>query len=327
MITVLVTAAGSAPALAVMRGLRGQNEQAIRLVGVDLTPQAYGLLECDASYTVPRVTEPLYLDAIRSICRTESVDLIAPVLDFELEVFATVAKTLGPRVLLSSQEAIAVARDKRASTAVVARAGVAVPSIYDLAELATAPLPVVVKPTSGAGSSGVTIVRERSDLPRALAAAGAAPLVQRFIEGEEFTVDMLMAPDGRALAAAPRQRVEVRAGQSYKGRTVDDPALAEAATRAAVALKLDGPSNIQLIRAPDGRPTFIEANPKFAAAMGLSIGAGLNLPWLYVKLALGLPVRPEELVRRPDVWMLRAWQERYVDAADLEKIPSWRSSS
>lgn len=324
-VTVLVTAAGSAPALAFVRGLRAQRELDVRVVGVDTVPHSFGLFECDERYTVPRVKDPEFVPAIEAICRRHGVRVLAPILDFELDLFAAEAprlrEALGVHVITNAPATVALARDKRAAQEAVARAGVAVPRLY--ADEADAALPVVVKPTVGAGSMGVSVVREREALAAAVAAAGERPLVQAFVEGVEHTVDLVIAPDGTVLATAPRVRVEVRGGQSYKGRTVDDAEVADAAARAARALGMTGQGNVQLIKAADGRAYFIEANPKFAAAMGLTIGAGLNIPLLYVKLALGLPVAPEELRRRANVWMLRAWQERYVDAGEVDGVPPW----
>src|SRR5262245_56754396 len=108
MVTVLVTAAGSAPALAFIRGLRCQKQLPVRLVGVDVVPHSFGLFQCDARYTVPKVKEPSFFDAIRAICRHEHVDVIAPILDFELEAFAVEAAALhsetGARVITNRPE-------------------------------------------------------------------------------------------------------------------------------------------------------------------------------------------------------------------------------
>jgi carbamoylphosphate synthase large subunit len=91
---------------------------------------------------------------------------------------------------------------------------------------------------------------------------------------------------------------------------------------------MTGPGNIQVIRGRhDGRCYFIEGNPKFAAAMGLTIGAGLNIPLVYVKLVLGLPVLKDELVRRAGVWMVRAWQERYLEDAEIAAVPPWTEAT
>lgn len=324
---VLVTGAGSAPALAFVRGLRAQSELDVRLIGVDGVPDSFGLFECDYRYTVPPVKDVAFLDAIRAICRAHHVEVIVPTLDFELDLFAGAASVLwaelGVRVISNTPATVALARDKRRSAAVAASAGVAVPRTYAQEEIATAPLPLVIKPTIGAGSIGVTVVRTTADLERAVAAAGPQPLAQELVVGPEYTVDLVVAPDGAILAAAPRHRVEVRGGQSYKGRTVDDEEVEDSARRCALAHRMTGQGNVQLIKAHGGRTTFIELNPKFAAALGLTVAAGLNIPLLYVKLALGLPIAPNELTRRSDVWMLRAWQERFIDASDVDAVPPW----
>jgi carbamoyl-phosphate synthase large subunit len=326
--TVLVTAAGSAPAQAFIRGLRAQDELPVLLVGVDTSAHAAGLFDCDRRYTVPRFDDQHFLEAIERICRTESVDVLVPIGNFELERFAAVAVALraelGVRVISNSPETVALARDKRASAEVVAQQGVAVPVVHDLRNKAELPLPVIVKPTTGAGSHGVSIVRQRADLDAALELAGKTALIQEFIDGQEYTVDLVVAPEGKILAAAPRIRVEVRAGQSYKSVTVDAPDVEAAARKCASALGLTAQGNVQLIKsAQNGRCYFVEVNAKFAAAMGLTIGAGLNIPLLYVKLALGLRPREDELGCQQRVWLLRSWQDRVVSEAEIEAVRSW----
>jgi carbamoyl-phosphate synthase large subunit len=326
--TVLVTAAGSAPAQAFIRAMRAQRELPVRLVGVDTTARSAGLFDCERRYTVPRADDPGFLAAIGAICDAERVDVLAPIGNFELQRFADAAEQLtdehGVRVLTSSAAAVRLALDKRASSEAAARQGVAVPALYDGS---APPLPVVVKPNTGTGSEGMSRVREPGELAGALARAGARPLVQQLIEGPEYTVDMVVAPDGEVLAAAPRIRVEVRAGQSYKALTVDDPEVEAAARRCAQAIGISAQANVQLIRSThDGRCYFLECNPKFAAAMGLTIGAGLNVPLLQVKLALGLPVAAAELRRTPGMWLLRSWHDRVVPAVEVEGVPSWNAA-
>ncbi len=330
--TILITAAGSAPAQAFIRALRTQSELAVTLVGVDTSAHSGGLFDCDRRYTVPRADEPECVTAIGAICDAEAVDVVAPIANFELQLFADSAVRLETerrvKVLSSSPQAVALALDKLASARAVAQHGVAVPAFHDPAALDSLPLPVVVKPTTGTGSEGVSVVHERTELPGALARAGEQPLVQDYIDGPEYTVDAVIASDGQVLAVAPRIRVEVRAGQSYKSVTVDDPEIEEAARNSLQALGLTAQANVQLIRCThDGRCYFLECNPKFAAAMGLTIGAGLNVPLLQVKLALGLPIRAEELRRAPGMWLLRSWNDRVVPEEQINAVSSWETAA
>jgi carbamoyl-phosphate synthase large subunit len=331
-VTVLVTAAGSAPAQALIAGLRNQDALGVRLIGVDTTSRSAGLFDCDRRYTVPRVDDPRFLEAIDAICAAEEVEILTPIADFELQLFAEQAPRLrdelGVHVITNRPEAVALARDKEKSAHAVAAAGVAIPAFHDPHAPEPARLPVIVKPRSGAGSQGVTIVREAEALDGALELAGPGAVVQDFIAGPEYTVDLVIAPDGEVLAAAPRIRVEVRAGQSYKGTTVDAPDVAQNARRCAQALGLTAQANVQLIRADaDGHCYFIEANPKFAAAMGLTIGAGMNIPLLYVKLALALPVAASELERQAGAWLLRSWRDRVVGPEEIDAVPEWTATA
>jgi D-alanine-D-alanine ligase len=78
--------------------------------------------------------------------------------------------------------------------AAAGRGAVAVPRL-------PAPLPVVVKPNHEGSSVGVSIVRRRVDLPRAIRAAarfGGDVVIEEYIPGCEVTVGVL---DGRALGA------------------------------------------------------------------------------------------------------------------------------
>jgi carbamoyl-phosphate synthase large subunit len=330
--TILITAAGSAPAQAFIRALRTQTELAVTLVGVDTSARSAGLFDCDRRYTVPRADDRGFISAIGGICDAESVDLLAPIANFELQLFADAAARLRAehdvKVLSSSPRAVALALDKSASARAVAQQGVAVPALHDPQALGSLTLPVVVKPTTGTGSEGVSIVRARDELPVALATAGDRPLVQDYIEGPEYTVDAVIAPDGEVLAVAPRIRVEVRSGQSYKAVTVDDAEIEDAARRSLSALGLTAQANVQLIRsARDGRCYFLECNPKFAAAMGLTIGAGLNLPLLHIKLALGLPILGGELRRQPRMWLLRSWNDRVIPEEEIDAVSSWETAA
>ncbi len=327
-VTVLVTAAGAAPAQAFIRGLRSQSELAVRLVGIDTVAHAAGLFDCDARYTVPRVEDPEFWPAIEAICRAQAVDVAVPIADFELDAFAEAAprlsSELGVTVITNSVATVALARDKRASAQCVAAAGVAVPAIHAPATLSDGDFPVIVKPTSGAGSQGVSVVNHREQLEPALRLAEPEPLVQEFIDGQEYTVDLVVAPDGAVMATAPRIRLEVRAGQSYKGVTVDDAEVEAAARTCVRALGLTGQGNVQLIKSTrDGRCYFVEVNPKFAAAMGLTIGAGLNIPLVYLKLAVGAPVADHDLRRAAGMWLLRSWDDRVVSDAEVRAVMPW----
>ena len=114
----------------------------------------------------------------------------------------------------SGARASALAWNKPIAQGVFEGAGVAVPQRIVLSQLAfrelgasavvdrvagTLGLPLVVKPSTGGSSLGLTVVTEASGLPAAIVAAlsyAEAALIERFIDGTEVAVTVL---DGRAL--------------------------------------------------------------------------------------------------------------------------------
>ncbi len=96
----------------------------------------------------------------------------------------------------------AVTFDKAATKRVLERHGIATPPWHlvrrdhvaeDLAAM-TLPGPWIVKPVAGGSTIGLSLVADAADLPGAVAtatAAGVDALVERFVEGRDFTVGVL----------------------------------------------------------------------------------------------------------------------------------------
>src|SRR5262245_48518871 len=85
---VLVTAASRRVALvqAFQTALRAAGGG--RVVVCDINPLSPAVHVADRAYLVPLSSAPDYLDEIASICVLESIDLIVPTIDDELELFA-----------------------------------------------------------------------------------------------------------------------------------------------------------------------------------------------------------------------------------------------
>ena len=52
-----------------------------------------------------------------------------------------------------------------------------------------------------------------------------AAIIQEFLDGQEYTIDIFTDFSGRPLCAVPRERLEVRGGEVAKSLTVKDEAL------------------------------------------------------------------------------------------------------
>src|SRR5690606_22978268 len=103
-------------------------------------------------------------------------------------------------------EAVRRCVDKWAFAKALAERGVAHPATGLGADPAVLG-PWIVKPRSGRGSRHVTAVDDPADLERAARAVPDA-LTQTRVGGREWTVDLLVAPDGSLAGASPRWRLE-----------------------------------------------------------------------------------------------------------------------
>jgi carbamoyl-phosphate synthase large subunit len=168
--------------------------------------------------------------------------------------------------------------------------------------------PMILKPEQGVSSRGVYQVNDADEL-RVLARRVDRPILQPYIEGDEFTIDVLCNRRSGLISAVPRKRIETKAGLCTKGATVEDADLLAAAAEIAPALQLVGPANLQCRRDTQGALHFFEVNPRFGSASPITKAAGVNQPLVLLKLTLGLEDESRQHANKPGVLMMRHWQE------------------
>lgn len=322
-LTALVMCAGSMPGVAVINALKRQDELPIRVVAADASPMAAGFHLADASATVPYANDPSFLPTVLDICRREGVGLVFPIIDEELLVFAEARDRFaaeGIRVITNDPDVVATARDKYKTYEFCRREGIAVPETYLPGDLSDDPtFPMIIKPRDGRGTVGVQKVRDRAELDFFLARA-SNPMVQRFVEGPEYTIDVLTDFDGRLLSLVPKQRLETKAGMQTKGRTVNDRRLLDYGRAMAERFRVVPRGNVQCIDS-GGTLWLVEINPKFPASLPFTVAAGVNAPLLLAKMHLGQHVEPMVGRFRDGLVMLRYWQEVFVEDAPQPASP------
>jgi carbamoyl-phosphate synthase large subunit len=241
------------------------------------------------------------------------VQLVIPTIDPELLPFAQAAADFaqrGTRIHVSDEAVIHVARDKFETMRVLGAAGVPVPRTVDLEDLPGQSeewsWPLFLKPKGGSASRLISRVDGPADLP---ATPPEPMIIQEFLDGPEFTVNMFIDVAGHLQCVVAHQRLRVRAGEVEKGRTVRSPALTKIAH--AIAAALPGARGALCFQAIDDKqsgPKVIEINARFGGGYPLAHHAGATFTrWLL-----------EEISGRPatahDNWREGALMLRY-DAA------------
>jgi carbamoyl-phosphate synthase large subunit len=305
-LNVLITAASRRVALvqAFQRSL-DRIEGGGSVIVTDVNPLSPAVYAADRAYRVPLATSPDYINEVLSIACAERTALVVPTIDDELALFGAARARFaasGVRVAVSPAETSVICNDKFATCRTLTDRGIAAAASWLPGELPASPsFPLFVKPRGGRGGVGAFHVRDQRELDFFLDYV-ADPVVQEYLAGPEFTIDMLCDFSGRPLSIVPRERVVIRSGVIDRGRTVKDSALIALGLACAHALPFAGAVNIQC-RVVNGVPTVFEINPRFSGGIPLTIEAGADFPLMLVQLAAGWRLAPCIGCFEDDVWM------------------------
>jgi carbamoyl-phosphate synthase large subunit len=318
---VLITGAGGPAAIAAMKSLRAVDS--VELLAADMDPWAAGLylVPSWARTLIPAGAAPGFTDAVLARCLALGVNVVLPTVDAELRPLARAREQFaaaGIDLLLAPVAALDVILDKLrlaehcAGVVHVPRTEVFGPDL----DPASWTYPVVVKPREGSGSRGVVIVGSAAEL--AALDRSAVLIVQEFLPGEEYSVDVLADADGRVIASVPRLRARVDSGVSVGGRTVHDPAVEWFGRTVAEATGVTFVANVQCRRDRAGSPALLEVNPRMPGTLGLTIASGVDMPRLALAALLGRPLPAHiDFCERA---VVRFLDERFIDPADISNV-------
>jgi carbamoyl-phosphate synthase large subunit len=282
----------------------------LEILACDLAPDlSAACAAADRAFAVPRCDDPSYANAILDIVRDNRVDLVVPTIDTELMALACVSDAftqLGARVHVASTEVIEIVRDKRLTSEMLEAAGVPVPKSLGHEALLSDPdalgWPVFAKPSGGSASRGLQVFQAIEELPGRF----EEPMVfQQFLRGPEYTINMFVDSGGSLRTVVPHLRIQIRAGEVEKGRTVrrdDFRQIAEGVHRALPSLT--GVACFQVIDDPELGPRVIEINARFGGGYPLADHAGARFAQWLLEEVSGFPCSANDDWRE-NVKMLR----------------------
>ncbi|HEY2876459.1 MAG TPA: ATP-grasp domain-containing protein [Reyranella sp.] len=317
---ILITGAGGAAAISVWKSLSAEHE----LHMADMDPLAAGLYLVPAAQRliIPRGEEPHLVEVLHEACKARRIEALLPTVDAELFPVAAAHasfEAIGVALPISPPECLRICRDKQLLLDKV-KGAVPVPGNEPLTQVVAdraATFPCLVKPRRGAGSRGVARIDSREDL-EALPKDGSL-LLQEFLPGEEYSVDVYVCRDGRVVAAVPRERMKIDSGIAVASRTINVPDVTESAVRTAEMIGIRGTANVQFKRAADGVFKLLEVNPRFPGTLPLTGAAGIDMPKLMVDELMGRPM-PDRLMPFKELMVVRYWTEHYLDPGEWKAL-------
>ena len=248
-----------------------------KVVAADCSNTAPALYFADKMVILPRIDDPTYVEEIIENSKKEQIKLIIPTIDTDLMLLSKnqdyIFEKSGAKVLISSEHVITICRDKIKTHYYLEEKGFKVPKLYEI-DNQDIDYPVFIKPVDGSSSINAFKVNSRDELDNYLKLI-KKPMIQEYISGEEFTVDVFLDFKSNIISIVPRLRMQVRGGEISKGKIIKNRIVIDEVTKLMNTLKPIGHITVQLMLTDKGIK-FIEINPRFGGGAPMSIQSGAN---------------------------------------------------
>ena len=295
---ILMSAAGSAAAVSIIRHLRALGHY---VIGMDADALAAPLAEeeCDEFFLAPLALSSEYPAFLQQL--SSHIDLFIPFIDEELRILASgaVDDTILSKTLLCPADTIRLCTSK-----------IAFQRFCEEQHLPIAPrtdtLPAIYKPDHGRGGRGIMRLDDLELLNYARKQQG---VIQSLLSGTEYTVDVLTNKQGQWIFGLPRKRLQT-AGVSRIGEIDIHPAVMALAQECVKKIPFNYAINIQIMLDKDEHPYLIEINPRFAGSLMFSVAAGFDILKMTLDTFAENPIAIPDYAAIKKLRSIRYWQEQ-----------------
>lgn len=350
-IRILVTGAGGSAGSNFIDSLRISNI-ACHIVATDASPHMLMLSRAEDRFLLPRASDPHYQDAIQKLSVQHDIDVVWAQPDSELRIISQIRDRL-PATFIPENQKIIEGSDKQAILSRLQLAGVAVPMsrtsdsedeyVEICRELLLEHQSLWVRARSGAGS--------RASLPvstpdqainwikwwiREKGLGWADFQVSERLPGKEFAFQSLWQ-HGKLISGEARQRISYLYGFLTPSGQSSTPAIAVTTRdehvlsqgRESVLAFDPNPHGIYCVDMKEdqhGRLKTTEINVgRFFTTMNFLAHAGINMPEMAVRAALGEELQPLGMGNvEEDLYWIRMVDMGFklVSKKDLDRLPS-----
>lgn len=289
----------------------------LKILATDADPEKSAACQfADQFLRVKKCSQPGFLNQIQKIIHDHHVCLVIPTLDTELAPLAKLNQWMAPEercIVISGPRVIDLTRDKWKTAEWLSGIGLPHPKTGTYDEVLAHPKqwkwPLIAKPIDGSCSKGISMVDSVRAMPFVQSRRDKTIFQEKWV-GQEFTVNMYFDQKNKLRTAVPHLRIETRAGEVSKGKTVRKAELIRAARCLARHLpEARGPLCFQAIVKPSGQFAILEINARFGGGYPLTHHAGAEFTRWLLQEACGLPLEGR-VPWRSGVQMLRydaAW--------------------
>ncbi len=258
----------------------------ITIIGADITSSAPALYFCDKTEIVCSITDSNYIPSLLTICESENIDCLIPTIDTDLLILSENKhrfEQIGTKVLISRPEKVKICRDKNCTADYFISLGLKSPRPFNSVEKYEEELnsgkqsfPAFIKPKDGSSSINAYRADTVEDL-KLYAEKIEDYIIQPFVSGKEYTIDIFCDYEGNPIYITPRERLAVRQGEVLKTKITQDEIMISEMKTLIADYKPCGQITVQLIQNEYTKDNYyIEINPRFGGGAPLSIKAGAD---------------------------------------------------
>ncbi len=287
------------------------------VVAADPNPLAPAQYAADHRIAVPRIDDPAYVPALEALCGQYGIGAVVPLTDLDLEVLAEARAAGRLPAFVPDPEIARATYDKHETHLLLERLGLPSPPTVLPGE-AVASYPVMVKPRQGSGARSIHRADDAAAAAFFVDYVKEPTMIQRCMDGPEFSIDCLSDLAGRCLNAIPRTMIESRGGESIKGTVIADAELIELGRDVVQALGVRGPCTVQAFRDREIGLGITDVNTRFGGAFPGPMYAALpgrSYPELIVRMARGETIEPHVGEFRPGGTFTRYFWQLELDEA------------
>lgn len=338
---VLVTGAGGPAGINFVASLRLAPEKMF-VVGTEANKYFVHLATTDRKYSIPKATEPDYVDSLNDVIRKERIEFLHAQPDVEVEVVSENREKLDTSIFLPSKEAVRACQNKLEAAKFWKKNDVPVAKVMELRkgsdvnrafqELGS---PIWIRATHGAGGIGSTPANNRKTAVSWINYWKSRGVDWKFIAQEHLPGKNLafhsLWRDGELVTSMARERLEyiyphlapsAITGTPAVQKTIHEKTVNKIGTDAVLSIDpcFNGIACVDMKENKEGVPcvTEINAGRMFTTSFFFSYASKIlrndyyaNIPYLYVKLAF-----KEEVPKIPkyDALPQNVYWIRHIDA-------------
>lgn len=290
--TMLISGCHGDIALSILKIIRLEYSH-LKVLGCDIFEDGVGKVYFDSTFTLPRVSDPSYLEVLKQTLKDKKIDILIPGSEPEMRFLKNHVHGNdfhGVKVIMANHQSMEVGFDKLNTYEFLKNSGLPYIKSVPGNEKPDFPFPMIYKPRAGAGSRGISILHTEADLV-ALGETSPDYIFQEYIGSAEDEYTCCVFSDGNHIRTISVKRT-LRHGLTLTAFPVENAQISELLVKLAKAINLKGSINAQLRTDAKGIPRIFEINPRFSSTVYYRQMLGFKDVRWSIEAALGEPLSP-----------------------------------